>query len=150
MLPPNPVLTQNLHFYFVGQPARAMPLPFFDEVPAGFPSPAGDYLQNTLDLNEHLVKHPAATFFVVVKGTSMIDAGLQDGDILLVDKALTPKSKDIVVARLEGSFTVKRLIKTQSGAYLKAENPSFPPIQITEEMCFEVFGVVTHVIHKTR
>ena len=117
-------------------------------VSAGFPSPADDFIDKKLDLNEFLISHPSATFFVRAEGTSMIEAGIHPGDILIVDKALEAGSGSIVIAVIEGEFTVKRFQRTEGRCFLLAENPSFKPIEITEGMRVEVWGVVTYVIHK--
>jgi DNA polymerase V len=117
-------------------------------VPAGFPSIAEDYVDRALNLQELLVKHPAATFFVRVKGTSMIDAGIQTNDILIVDRALTPTNNKIVIARIDGELTVKRLRLELNKTMLVAENSSYEPIEITSSMDFEIWGVVTYVIHQ--
>jgi DNA polymerase V len=117
-------------------------------VSAGFPSPADDFIDKKLDLNEFLISHPSATFFVRVEGTSMIEAGIHPGDILIVDKALEASPGSIVIAVIEGEFTVKRFQRTEGRCFLLAENPSFKPIEITEGMRVEVWGVVTYVIHK--
>jgi DNA polymerase V len=117
-------------------------------VSAGFPSPADDFIDKTLDLNEFLISHPSATFFVRVEGTSMIEANIHPGDILIVDKALEAGSGSIVIAVIEGEFTVKRFQRTEGKCFLLAENPNFKPIEITEGMRVEVWGVVTYVIHK--
>ena len=125
------------------------PLPLYlSRIKAGFPSPAEDYLDKKLDLNEHLVKHPASTFFVKVKGDSMVGAGINSGDILIVDRSLEPKDKRIVVAVVNGDFTVKRICKDSERLYLVAENPKYDPIEIKDGMDFEVWGVVTNVIHQ--
>ncbi|MBN2108470.1 MAG: translesion error-prone DNA polymerase V autoproteolytic subunit [Deltaproteobacteria bacterium] len=116
-------------------------------IPAGFPSPAEDYIDKRLDLNEHLIKHPAATFFVRVAGHSMINAGIHDGDTLIVDRALEPAGKKIVIAVLNGEMTVKRLRKLRGRLYLMPENESFPPIEVTEGSDFQIWGVVSSVIH---
>jgi len=124
-------------------------LPLFEtKVSAGFPSPADDHFDQSLDLNEHLVKHPAATFFVKVEGHSMQGAGIFPGDILIVDRALKPKNGSIILAVLEGDFTVKRIMMKGKQIFLKAENPRYPPIEITEEKDFQVWGVVTYIIHQ--
>lgn len=123
---------------------------FVVRVPAGFPSPADDYIENTLDLNDFLIEHPAATFFVRVAGDSMTGAGINSGDILIVDRALTPRSGSIVVAILNGEFTVKRLSCVNGKIFLLPENPAYDPIEITEGSGFEVWGVVAHVIHTVR
>jgi DNA polymerase V len=125
---------------------KELPL-FTARISAGFPSPADDYIDRKLDLNEFLIKHPAATFFVRVQGDSMIDAGIHSGDILIVDRALEPADNKIVIAVLYGELTVKRIKKTKSKLILLPENPSFKPIEVTPEMGLEVWGVVTHVIH---
>jgi DNA polymerase V len=126
-------------------------MPFFKMgVSAGFPSPAADYIQNRLDVYDHLVQHPAATFFVRVKGNSMEDANLFNGDLLVVDKSLEASHKSIVVAVINGEFTVKRFLKTPQGIMLKAENASYSPIHINADMDFEIWGVVTHIIHQAK
>jgi len=117
-------------------------------VSAGFPSPADDFIDKTLDLNEHLIDHPEATFFVRVFGDSMLDAGLHSGDILIVDRALQPSHNRIVIAALDGELTVKRIRKHGGRLYLVPEHPDYKPIEVTGEASFEVWGVVTHVIHK--
>lgn len=119
-------------------------------VPAGFPSPADDYVENKLDLNEHLIKHPAATFFMHAYGESMLQAGIKSGDILVVDRAVEPKNNHIVVAVINAEFTVKRLKKIEQNWYLCPENPEFKPIRITSEMQLAIWGVVTYVIHSTQ
>ena len=123
-------------------------LPFFDApIPAGFPSPAEGYLDKKLDLNELLIRHPAATFFVRVAGESMIQAGIHSGDILVVDRAQEPRSESVVVAVIDGELTVKRIRKRGDRIFLLPENPDFPVMEILGEMNFEVWGVVTYVIH---
>ncbi|MEW6536436.1 MAG: translesion error-prone DNA polymerase V autoproteolytic subunit [Candidatus Auribacterota bacterium] len=118
------------------------------KISAGFPSPADDYIDKKLDLNEFLIKHPAATFFVKVDGDSMIDAGIHSGDILIVDRAVEPTNNCIAVVMLDGEFTVKRLHIKRKKVYLLPENPDFKPIEIKDEMDCEVWGIVTFVIHK--
>ena len=120
---------------------------FLAKISAGFPSPADDYIDKKLDLNEYLVKHPAATFFVKVEGDSMLNAGINSGDILIVDRALHPADNKVVIAVLGGELTVKRIRKKRGKLYLMPENPDFTPMEINDEMDFEVWGVVTHVIH---
>ena len=121
---------------------------FTSRVQAGFPSPADDHLEDTLDLNTHLIHHQEATFFVKAQGDSMIGAGIHQGDILIVDKSLFPKSGKIVIAVVDGEFTVKRLHKYKGNITLKAENPEFEDIKIrgTDELI--IWGVVTSVIHQ--
>ncbi len=133
---------------FKADTTTKQPLPFYlSRIKAGFPSPADDYLDKKLDLNEHLIKHPASTFFVKVKGDSMTGAGISSGDILIVDRSLEPKDKRIIVAVVNGDFTVKRVSKTKDKLFLLTENPKYPSIEIKDGMDFEVWGVVIHVIH---
>jgi len=119
---------------------------FMSRVKAGFPSPAQDYVENSLDLNDLCIKHPSATYFVRCDGDSMIDAGIHQDDVLVVDRALQAKHGDIVIASISGSFTVKRL-ETQPSVRLVAMNPNYPSIIPSQEQDLEVFGVVTFVIH---
>ncbi len=124
---------------------------YFDTpIHAGFPSPADDFLEKKLDLNEYLVKNPAATFFIRVRGHSMIGAGILDGDMLVVDRSLEARNDSIIVAVIDGEFTVKRLKKEGKNISLVAENRHYKPIKIKEEMEFEVWGVVTGVIQDLR
>jgi DNA polymerase V len=120
---------------------------FLVPVSAGFPSPADDYLEDKLDLNQHLIKHEAATFFVKVKGDSMIGAGIHSGDLLIVDRALEPTDNSVVIAVVNGELTVKRLCKRNGHLMLVPDNGNYQPLHITECTDFEVWGVVTHVIH---
>jgi DNA polymerase V len=122
---------------------------FFDAaVPAGFPSPAADYEQDKLDLNKHLVSNPAATFFVKVAGDSMIGAGIHHGDLLVVDRSLEPRDKSVVIAVLNGELTVKRIRIKNKKIVLEPENHNYSAQEITPDTEFEVWGVVTSVIHK--
>ena len=133
------------------QPAPGQMLPYFgSSIPAGFPSPAQDYLEDRLDLNELVIRHPAATFFVQVQGESMVGAGIHPGDTLVVDRAESPTDNKVVVAVVDGAFTIKRLRLHQGRAVLVAENPALQPLEITEGMEFEVWGVVTYVIHRVK
>ena len=122
----------------------------YPSVYAGFPSPAEDHLDLDLDLNEHLIKHPAATFYVYAKGDSMINSGIHDGDLLIVDRSLNPGLKSIVIAVINGEFTVKRIKKINKELYLMPDNDSYKPIQITKDMNFQIWGIVTYTIHKTK
>lgn len=115
-------------------------------VAAGFPSPADDHLEGPLDLNAHLVAHPAATFVVRVEGDSMVGAGIRDGDLLVVDRAREAKSGSIVVAVVDGALTVKRLRVGREGVRLEAENPAYPPIAVRAGEELVVWGVVAHAI----
>lgn len=116
-------------------------------IAAGFPSPADDFVDRRLDLNEHLIRHPTATFFVRVQGSSMIDAGIHDGDLLIVDRSLEPGDNRIIIAALNGELTVKRVTRRGGKLWLLPENHDFAPVEVTPEMQFEVWGVVTSVIH---
>ena len=124
----------------------ARPL-FLASVSAGFPSPAEDYIEGRLDLNRHLIKHPAATFFVRVAGDSMIGAGIHPGDILVVDRALEPQDSNVVIAVIDGELTVKRISHRHGKLFLVPDNQAYAPLEILEEMEFEIWGVVTSVIH---
>lgn len=121
---------------------------FLESVSAGFPSPAEDYLEDKLDLNDLLIRNPASTFFVRVTGDSMINSGIHSGDILVVDRSLDPKDGSIVIAVINGELTVKRLSRYNGNISLVPENPNYKKINITAEMNFEVWGVVSSVIHK--
>ncbi len=118
-------------------------------LPAGFPSPADDYIETSLDLNELLVAHPSATFFVRVDGDSMINAGISDGDILIVDRALSAANNRIVVAALDGYLTIKRLRIENGRWFLQPENPAYDCIDIDEDTDFHIWGVVSWVLHQT-
>tara|TARA_B100000700_G_scaffold5238_1_gene5804 strand:- start:1001 stop:1441 length:441 start_codon:yes stop_codon:yes gene_type:complete len=122
---------------------------FLDSVSAGFPSPATDYMENKLDLNEYLIKHPAATFIVKASGTSMSQAGILSGDLLIVDRSISPSNDNIVIASIFGDLTVKKILKKKKSLFLISANDEYPSIEVKEEMeCF-IWGVVTYVIHKT-
>jgi len=121
---------------------------FISNVPAGFPSPADDYLDKSLDLNKFLINNPAATFYVKVQGDSMINAGIISGDILIVDRSIVNTYGKIVVALLNNEFTVKRLIKKKSKVYLIPENPKYPNIELSDQVDFQVWGVVTGLVRK--
>lgn len=144
--------TDNLQLPIIGpsQLTQHLELPLFTAmVPAGFgfPSPADDHLEASIDLNQHYVQHPAATFYVRVKGHSMKDAGIHSGDMLIVDRSLEAKSGSIVIAVVNGELTVKRLVVENQKVWLKPENADYEPLLITEGMDLHVWGVVAHVIH---
>lgn len=134
----------RMHINPVGEPLY-LPL-FSSSVRAGFPSPADDHMEKTMDLNEYLIKHPSATFFVKAEGNSMVNAGIQDGAMMLVDCSLIPKHDDIVIASVDGQMTCK-FIDTKLNA-LRSANPHFEPILIKEGNQVEVMGVVIYVINK--
>ncbi len=124
-------------------------LPFINHrVSAGFPSPAMDFMESSIDLNQVLVENPIATFYVQVEGNSMIDAGIQDKDVLVVDRSLEPRNNKIAICLLDGEFTVKRIRLENNELFLMPENPSYQPIQVTEENQLIIWGIVTYVIKK--
>ena len=125
---------------------RRQPI-FIATVPAGFPSPAADYEEGKLDLNRHLIRNPAATFFVRVTGDSMLKAGIHNGDLLVVDRSIEPRDKSVVIAVVNGELTVKRIRIRRNKVTLVAENDAYRSQEIDEKMEFEVWGVVTNVIH---
>ena len=121
-----------------------------DGIHAGFPSPATDYMTQAIDLNKELVRHPAATFYGRVVGDSMIDAGVDEGDVLVIDKALEARDGDMAVCFVDGEFTLKYIYIRENGIVLKPANPKYPEIEITEGVDFKMWGVVTYIIKKTR
>lgn len=126
----------------------ALRLPLFGyRIAAGFPSPADDYVEERIDLNRHLIRHKEATFFLRVQGDSMINAGIHDGDMLIVDRAIEPVSGKIVIAALDGELTVKRLSARGGKVRLLPENPDYPVIEIGADQDLVIWGVVIHVIH---
>lgn len=124
----------------------ARPL-YLSKVAAGFPSPGDNYIERRLDLNEHLIKHTEATFFVRVNGDSMTGAGIFDNDLLVVDRAVNPDVGRIVIASVNGELTVKRLMRRDGKTWLVAENPAYAPIEMKEGMEFVIWGVVTSAVH---
>lgn len=129
----------------------ALELPFADEgVRAGFPSPAQDYMENSIDLNRDLVNHPESTFYARVVGDSMVDDGVHQGDILVIDKSLEPRTGDMAVCVVNGEFTVKNLELAPDHVVLHPANADYPPITVTEADQFEIWGVVTYVISSKR
>ena len=140
--------SEELEFYSA-ETASELKIPLIEtEVSAGFPSPADDYLDLPIDLNEFLIKHPSATFYVRVKGDSMEGAGIRNGDLLIVDRAEEPRNKSIVLGIINGEFTVKRIKKKGDDLLLMPDNPDYKPIKIDDNMDFQVWGVVTYVVHK--
>lgn len=132
---------------FFHEPTYRVPL-YSCKVQAGFPSPADDYIEKYLDLNSHFIKHPAATFVLQATGDSMIGAGIQSGDYLLVDRSVEPLDGKIVIAAVNGELTVKRLSKQQGRIQLLSENRLFPPIEIKEDFDLIIWGVVILVMHE--
>ena len=124
------------------------PVYFDTGISAGFPSPADDFKQERLSLDNELIKNKEATFFARVSGQSMIDAGLSDNDLLVIDRSLSPAHNKIAVCFLDGEFTVKRLKVEKDDIWLQPENKNYKPIKITEENDFVIWGIVTNVIKK--
>ena len=128
---------------------RRTAIPFMGgAVMAGFPSPAEQYVERPLDLNELLVTRPAATYYVRAAGDSVEGAGIRSGDLLVVDRSLNPEDGAVVIACVDGEFTVKTLRKGRAGVWLEAATPAYKPIRLSGEMKLQVFGVVTAVIHR--
>ncbi len=131
--------------------ALPLDIPFFNShVSAGFPSPADSTIHSRLNLNEYLIPNAPSTFIVRVTGESMRDAGIIDGDLLIIDRSIKPHHDDIVVAAVNGDLTVKRWYNQKGKVLLKAENPEFQDITLHEETELHIWGVVTHVIHQTK
>ena len=118
-----------------------------DSVSAGFPSPADDYTEENIDLNEYLISNPFSTFFLRVKGDSMINAGIKDKDLIIVDKSLIAKPGNIVIAMIDGEFTIKRLSIKNDELYLKAENHNYPDFSFKNHLDIQIWGVVIYSIH---
>ena len=141
MLPPTP--------YAPAPGASTLSRPLLaGTVQAGFPSPADDYMERSLDLNEELIHRPHATFFLRAAGHSMVGAGIHDGDLLIVDRAAPPHPGLVVVAIVDGEFTLKRLSQTSDGLALEAEHPNYRPIAVGEATDVRIWGVVTFVVHR--
>lgn len=140
--------SQNLAF-FNPELSSDSGIPFFNMgISAGFPSPADDFKEQRLSLDEELIKNKEATFFARVSGQSMIGAGLDDNDLLVIDRSLEPSHNKIAVCFLDGEFTVKRLKVEGEGIWLQPENPNYLPIKVTEDNNFIIWGIVTNVIKK--
>lgn len=117
-----------------------------DGVSAGFPSPAADFMENRIDLNTELSKNPLATFYIKVSGNSMIDAGIENNDVLVVDRSLEPQNNKIAICFIDGEFTVKRISVKKDEMFLLPENKNYEPIKITQETQLIIWGIVTYVI----
>ncbi|MCL4125259.1 UNVERIFIED_CONTAM: hypothetical protein GTU68_049752 [Idotea baltica] len=123
-------------------------LPLFTEsIKAGFPSPAEEYIEEKLDLNTHLIRHPEATYFVTVSGDSMVNEGILNNDILIVDRAINPEHGKIIIAIIDGEFTVKKLYRKNNKLLLLAANPKYKAIEIKQDQELISWGVVIHAIH---
>ncbi len=121
---------------------------YANRIPAGFPSPADDFLEKRLDLNDYLIHNKEATFLVKVEGRSMENAGIFDGDVLVVDRSIEATSGKIVLGVLNGEFTIKRILLKKNKLFLVPESDKFKPIEVSEEMDFQIWGVVTYTLHK--
>lgn len=138
--------SKTLEFYSVST-AVSLDLPMTETgIRAGFPSPAEDFTDISIDLNRELIKNPSATFYARVKGNSMIDAGISDGDLIIIDKSLEPTDGKIAVCFIDGEFTIKRIRVERDCCWLMPANEEFSPIRVTEENDFLVWGIVIHVI----
>jgi DNA polymerase V len=131
---------------FVQFQSHLLPL-YTCSVAAGFPSPADDHLDGHINLNEHLIPHPSATFLVRADGWSMVNAGIHHGDLLIVDRSLDPCDGKIVIVAVDGELTVKRLRRQGCRTFLEAANPEFPDVELTEDQELWIWGTVIHVIH---
>ncbi len=142
-----PLHTTALFEFYIPDYTTALELPFVDVgISAGFPSPADDFIELTIDLNKHLVKHKDSTFFAKVKGHSMKNAGIFDGDLLVIDKSLAPQDGKIAICQIDGEFTVKRIKIEKDIVWLVAENDAYEPIKVTEENELMIWGIVMHSI----
>lgn len=131
--------------------STSLPLQYADEgIRAGFPSPAQDYMEQAIDLNKELIRHPASTFYGRVIGDSMRDEGIEEGDILVIDKSLELLDDDLAVCFIDGEFTVKRVRLETDAAWLVPSNPDYPLIKVTKDNEFIVWGIVTYTIKKNR
>jgi len=138
--------TQTIDFYSAETDIH-VDLPLFDQgISAGFPSPAQDFLDMSIDLNKELIKNPSATFYARVKGDSMKDSGIRDGDLLIIDKSIEPKNGQIAVCFIDGEFTVKTLKMEKDCLWLVPSNENYKPIKVTPDNDFIVWGIVIHVI----
>lgn len=141
---------KNLEIHKIDLSSRLL-LPYANEgIRAGFPSPAQDYMEQAIDLNKEIVKHPASTFFGRVVGNSMIGDGIEEGDILVIDKSLELIDNDLAVCFIDGEFTVKRVRLELDAAWLVPSNPDYPSIKVTADNDFIVWGIVTYTIKKNR
>lgn len=146
-----PDITNDVLSVTVVTPSTFLSIPYaIEKISAGFPSPAQDYIDKRLDMNEHLIKNECATFIVKVGSLSMLNAGIDIDDELIVDRSLDAKHQDIVVALIENDFTVKRLMIDESGRWLKAENPDYKNIYFNEGQELVIWGVVTFILKNAR
>ena len=139
--------TTTILDFYAPDYSTELELPYVDVgISAGFPSPADDFIELTIDLNRELIKHKDSTFFAKVKGHSMKNAGIFDGDLLIIDKSLAPQDGKIAICQIDGEFTVKRIKKENDVVWLIAENEDYKPIKVTEENELMIWGIVIHSI----
>jgi DNA polymerase V len=139
--------TTELFEFYIPDYSTELSLPFVDvSISAGFPSPADDFIELSIDLNRHLIKHKDSTFFAKVKGHSMKNAGIFDGDLLVIDKSIAPQDGKIAICQIDGAFTIKRIKIEKNVVWLIAENEEFKPIKVTEENELMIWGIVLHSI----
>jgi DNA polymerase V len=147
-------LPHSKHFEFYGldtsQGAEGAVFPLVKGISCGFPSPAEDYLDDVISLDQIVIRDRTATFFGRARGDSMIDANIHKGDVVVIDKSLKPKNGDICLCQVDGEFTVKQLRMNPGYVELVPANAAYAPLRIRPEQDFEIWGVVTYVIHKTR
>ena len=137
----------NIFFPAISKTKTSLPL-YLDKVQAGFPSPASDYEEKRLNPDDYLITNKASTFFARVKGNSMVDAGIFEGDVIVVDRSVNPQVGDMVLAVMDGDFTVKYLGKNENGALLIPANKEYKTIEVGDNPTFEVWGVVTGSMRK--
>lgn len=131
--------------------SSTLPLQYADDgIKAGFPSPAQDYMEQAIDLNKELIRHPASTFYGRVVGNSMSGEGIEEGDILIIDKSLELMDGDLAVCFINGEFTVKRVKLEKEFAWLVPSNPDYQPIKVTKDDEFTIWGIVTYTVKKNR
>lgn len=149
MLHLNKIFSSDSLEFFSANTDSSLSLPMIDGgVSAGFPSPAQDYVDLKIDLNKELIANPSSTFYARVKGSSMVDAGISDGDILVIDKSLEPRDGDTAVCFIDGEFTLKYIRIEVDGIFLVPANPGFKPIKVTPDNHFSIWGIVTYSIKK--
>ena len=142
-----PLHSTALFEFYTPDYTTELELPYVDVgISAGFPSPADDFIELTIDLNKHLIKHRDSTFFAKLKGHSMKNAGIFDGDLLVIDKSLAPQDGKIAICQIDGEFTVKRIKIEKDIVWLIAENDAYKPIKVTEENELMIWGIVMHSI----
>lgn len=139
-------VSNNIEIYQIDT-ATELELPLVTEgISAGFPSPALDFVDQTIDLNKQLIRHPSATFYGRVKGLSLKDAGIDEDDLLIIDRSLEPENGKIAVCYIDGEFTAKRIEIKNKELWLMPENQAYPPLKVSEDSNFSIWGIVTHVI----